>query len=73
MWETGFVETLFDLFRDDLEQGTGRVSSVGKWWNKRVEQLVGPTGRELWDEMKENGEAISVVQGAGGNSPIWWQ
>ena len=67
MWETGLVETLINMFRDHVEPASERVGSLGRWWNKRVEELVGPAGHKVWDEMKENGEAISLLQDAGGH------
>jgi hypothetical protein len=67
MWETGFLETLGNVLREAVRFEPPVVAGVQDWWNERVERFAAGPGGELWDEMKENGEAISAKEGAGGH------
>jgi Papain family cysteine protease len=66
MWETGFLSTVVNRITDAIKDvprtvggGEGFWSRTERWWNERVERLLAQPGTLLWDEMKQNAEAIS--------------
>lgn len=63
MWETDLISTLKNRL-EDLLAGEPRAAgafpdSVKRWWNQRVEKLLAVPGHLVWDEMKQNADAIS--------------
>ena len=70
MWESDALSTLGDRL-GDLARGVpvpsaGTVDTVERWWNARLEALFAPAGTALWDEMKQNAQAISADADSGG-------
>jgi hypothetical protein len=70
MWETDLWSTirnrLADLIAGLPTPTAGVVDRWERFWNKRVEGLVSAPGTELWNEMKQNAEAISRDPNSGG-------
>jgi len=62
MWETDVLSTLRNRVADALEDtpsaATGWRDAVSKWWNTRLERTLAGPGTLLWDEMKQNAQAI---------------
>lgn len=77
MWETGAFKTLIDILEDvtrDEENAANAAAggwwdrfknAVGDWKDERIESLVRLPGGKLWDEMKENADALSKTQRSG--------
>lgn len=64
MWETDLWSTLRNRLAD-LVSGLPRPAGglrdqLERWWNERLERLLAPAGSRIWDEMKQNAEAISA-------------
>ena len=74
MWETDLWSTirnrLADLIADAAQATAGVVDRFERFWNRRVEGLVSAPGTALWDEMKENAEAISGDPNSGGAAAL---
>ena len=70
MWETDLMSTLQGRFEDVLKRQprmTGGIfDSVKNWWNERLEKLLATPGTQIWGEMKQNADAISVAADSGG-------
>jgi hypothetical protein len=73
MWETGFLETLVDVFKDFTANAQPRVAGAGffdpltDWWDARLESLASAPGTLEWDEMKKNAMAASENRNSGLN------
>jgi len=63
MWESDLASTikgrLEDIVRTAPSPTAGPLEAMGKWWNERLEALLAPAGARLWNEMKQNAQAIS--------------
>lgn len=64
MWETDFMSTLINRLEDLVRNvpraaGGGLRSWIERKWNEGLERLAAPAGAQFWDEMKQNGQAIS--------------
>jgi len=69
MWETDLWSTLKNMGQDFIEKQrtTGAVlDSLKRWWNQRLEKMLAAPGTAVWGEMKENADAISRNEDAGG-------
>jgi hypothetical protein len=73
MWETGLFSTVTHRCRDLIAQLTaeprptaGLRDQVQRFWNTRVERTLAEPGSWLWDEMKQNAEAITRHPRSGG-------
>ncbi len=69
MWETDLWSTIKARLEDVV---TGAPRPVGgfrdelsKWWNTRLERALAEPGTVIWDEMKQNAEAISTNEQSG--------
>ena len=67
MWETDLFSTLKNRLADVVAQFLepkgltgGLMTRVQNWWDDRIEQTVSRPGAALWDEIKQNGAAIST-------------
>ena len=71
MWETGFMETLVDMVEDATKDQSrvagGMLDGLKSWWNQRLERLLSRPGFQLWGQMKQNAQAISAYDSAGGD------
>jgi len=69
MWESDLWSTLAarleDTVRSAPRPSAGPLESLGRWWNERLEALLAPAGTRLWDEMKQNAQAISAGEDSG--------
>ena len=63
MWESDLWSTIKGRLEDMVKAAprptAGPLEAMGKWWNERLESLLAPPGSALWDEMKQNAQAIS--------------
>lgn len=66
MWETDLFATIANRCRDVIAQLTGEPrptaglrDQLERFWNTRVERTLVEPGSWLWDEMKQNAEAIT--------------
>jgi hypothetical protein len=63
MWETDLISTLKnrveDALTDEPRPAGAFRDSAKKWWNQRLEKLLAIPGHFIWDEMKQNADAIS--------------
>lgn len=66
MWETDFWGTLKSRLEDAISGvpraaggGMGPLDSLQRWWNQRVERLLARPGNLIWQEMKQNAQALS--------------
>lgn len=70
MWETDLWSTLKARLEDVLkgqERPTGGFFDGAKsWWNERLEKLLASPGTAIWNEMKQNADAISSTADSGG-------
>jgi hypothetical protein len=70
MWETDLWSTLKGRLEDVLEgqpRPTGGLfDRVKDWWNERLEKLLAVPGTAIWNEMKQNADAISKTAESGG-------
>jgi len=69
MWETDLWSTLKDIGQDFVEKQRttgGAVESMKRWWNQRLEKMLAVPGTGIWGQMKDNAEAISGHENAGG-------
>jgi hypothetical protein len=71
MWETGFFDTVVDRIADavhDVPRSTGGarelLDSARRFLNQRIERALSAPGTVLWNEMKQNADALS------GASPV---
>jgi hypothetical protein len=65
MWETGFFSTVINRLEDavrGIPRTTGAGGALERWWNERVERLLSRTGTQLWGEMKQNADCISLFR-----------
>lgn len=69
MWESDLLSTIANRLEDYAAMAagpvTGPLESLQRWWNERLESLMAPIGTELWDEMKDNAQAMSAGADAG--------
>ena len=69
MWETDLFSTLENRVEDILTgepRATGAFpDSVKKWWNQRLEKLLAVPGHFIWEDMKQNADAISKDRNSG--------
>jgi hypothetical protein len=71
MWETGFWETLVDIFKDfdtgssAAGAGAGIFDTLTDLWDARLEGLASGPGTAEWSEMKKNAEAASDDENSG--------
>ena len=69
MWETDFWSTLGNLLEDALKgvplAARGVGTSMQRWWNQRIERLLARPGTLMWNELKQNADAISLHPQAG--------
>lgn len=65
MWETDFLSTALACIHDAVgpmpRQAEG-AAPPGRWWNERLERLLARPGTLIWNEMKQNAEALSVYK-----------
>jgi hypothetical protein len=70
MWETDLWSTLKGRLEDVLEGQPrptgGFFDRVKDWWNERLEKLLAVPGTVIWNEMKQNADAISKTPESGG-------
>jgi len=66
MWETDLFSTIANRCRDLIAQLTaeprptaGLRDQLRRFWNTRVERTLAEPGSWIWDEMKQNAEAIT--------------
>ena len=62
MWETGFFADALKCLEAairHLPQTTGGALSLQTWWNERLERWMAKPGTMIWNEMKENADAMS--------------
>ena len=67
MWETDILSTLKNQLRDlrpkDVDAAEKRTAGIRdqlqRWWNDRLERTFAKPGAFVWNEMKENAEALS--------------
>jgi len=71
MWETGFFDTVIDRIEDaahHVPRSTGGarelLDAARRFINQRIERALSAPGTILWNEMKQNADALS-----GGASP----
>lgn len=61
MWETGLLGTLRNLIEDALRGHEGRAGgALERWWNTRLESSLSRPGTQVWGEMKQNADALSL-------------
>ena len=70
MWETGPISALINI-AEEIFKGQPRLTGswfdeAGRWWNERLEKLLSFPGTKVWDEMKENANAVSGTKTSGG-------
>ena len=73
MWETDILSTLKNQLRDlrpkDVDAAEKRTAGIRdqlqRWWNDRLERTFAKPGAFVWNEMKENAEALSTNAGGG--------
>lgn len=70
MWESDLLSTIAnrveDLTAAAAGPAAGPLDSLRRWWNERLESLLAPLGTELWEEMKDNAQAITAGASSGG-------
>nr|WP_284508853.1 C1 family peptidase [Caballeronia sp. GACF5] len=66
MWETGFFDTIVDRIEDAAHHvppstgaARGFLDSVRRFLNQRIERALSAPGTILWNEMKQNADALS--------------
>ncbi|WKB55366.1 C1 family peptidase [Eleftheria terrae] len=69
MWETDFWTTVLNRLEDAVK-GVPRLTggladSMKRLWNQRLERLLSRPGTLIWDEVKQNADAISGHAEAG--------
>jgi len=65
MWETDFITTVMNTIEDavkDVPRTTGFNASIERWWNQRLERLLARPGTQIWGEMKQNADAMSLYK-----------
>jgi hypothetical protein len=73
MWETDLWSTIKNRLSDvvhgwsdaDPRPTSGLRDQLQRMWNQRVERSLAQPGSFLWDEMKQNAEAISASRRSG--------
>jgi hypothetical protein len=74
MWETGAFKTIYNIFEDAVRGETEKTGgarwdrvkeNILEWKNARLEGLARLPGRKLWNEMKQNANALSIADHAG--------
>jgi len=70
MWETDILSTLINMV-DEFFKGQPRLTgswrdNTDRWWNERLERLLSVPGSSVWDEMKENANAVTGADNSGG-------
>jgi len=63
MWETDFITTVMNTIEDrikGLPRTAGFSAVIEKWWNQRLERLLARPGTQIWGEMKQNADAMSL-------------
>jgi hypothetical protein len=78
MWETDLFATVLNRTRDIIAELTaerrptaGLRDQLERFWNTRVERSLVKPGSWLWDEMKQNAQAITNHPRSGGR--ILWE
>ena len=73
MWETDLFSTVTNRCRDLVSQlmaeprpTAGLRDQIRRFWNTRLERTLAEPGSWLWDEMKQNAEAITRHPSSGG-------
>lgn len=70
MWETDLWSTLKGRLQDAVKGEPrptgGFFDSAKSWWNERLEKLLAAPGTAIWNEMKQNADAISNSADSGG-------
>lgn len=66
MWETGLISTLGNMVKDWFEDEPKKTAGFRDWWNERLERSLAKPGTAVWNEMKENAEAIGSNAKGGG-------
>ena len=65
MWETDFVTTVMNTIEDAIKQiprSAGFSAAVERWWNQRLERFLARPGTQIWGEMKQNADAMSLFK-----------
>ncbi|MCW7537651.1 C1 family peptidase [Aquabacterium sp. A7-Y] len=69
MWETDFWTSVLNCIEDGVRGVPrltgGLVDSMKRFWNERLERLLSRPGSLIWDEVKQNADAISGHEEAG--------
>jgi hypothetical protein len=63
MWETDFISTVMNTLEDAIKgipRSTGFSASIERWWNQRLERVLARPGTQIWGEMKQNADAMSL-------------
>lgn len=73
MWETGFFDTVVGRIEDaahHVPRSTGSarelLDSLRRFLNQRIERALSAPGTVLWNEMKQNADALSGASPAAG-------
>ena len=65
MWETDFISTVMNTMEDAIKgipRSTGFGASIERWWNQRLERVLARPGTQIWGEMKQNADAMSLYR-----------
>ena len=65
MWETDFVTTVMNTIEDAVKgipRSTGFSAAIERWWNQRLERVLARPGTQIWGEMKQNADAMSLFK-----------
>lgn len=77
MWETDFWTTVINCLEDavnGIPRTTGGLGdSLKRWWNERLERLLSRPGTLLWNEVKQNADAISSEEDAEAGGTLLYQ
>ena len=74
MWETGALKTITDIFEDTVKDDAVRAGGEGwdrfrqrvvEWKDERLEGLARLPGGKLWQQMKQNANALSARSNSG--------
>src|SRR5690606_7310041 len=70
MWESDLLSTVANRVEDIAQAvarpAAGPLESLQRWWDERLERLLAPIGTALWEEMKDNAQAMTAGAGSGG-------
>jgi len=66
MWETDFFASALACIdaavRDVPRTTSGGTPLADEWWNERLERLLARPGTRIWDQMKQNADALSAYK-----------